>query len=140
MLWAGIFLWRDKRSWKPCVCNYAVQSKKTSRGANTPERDCTSDRVDSLGQGDQAGNTCDDDRDHANGHQHSDDDNQFPRARILGCDNRFHGRGNYCAPTPVAFNRNVRARSRQVDVRCTRLKFAGNEKCLPRNFLGRAKP
>src|SRR5437667_9214235 len=90
VLWAGIFLWRDKRSGKSCVCDHAVQGEKPSRSANTQERDCTSDRVDPLSQREQAGNPCDDDRDKAYRHQCSKVVDHFSHTLIMQSTIRCH--------------------------------------------------
>lgn len=74
VLWAGILLWRNKGGGKPCICDRAVEREKPGGSANTPEYDRPSDRMDPLGQRDQAGNACDDDREQAHGHQHSEAD------------------------------------------------------------------
>src|SRR5207245_6485543 len=70
VLRAGILLWRDESSRKSCVGNRAVEREKSSRSADTPEYDCPSDRMDSVGQRDQAGNACDYQRHEANAYQH----------------------------------------------------------------------
>lgn len=74
VLWAGILLWGDEGSGKPCICNCTVEREKSSSSANAPEYDCPGDRMDPLGKGDQAGNTCNYQRHQANRHQHSADD------------------------------------------------------------------
>src|SRR5437660_12817854 len=70
VLWAGILLWRDEGSRKPCICNCAVEREKSSSSANAPEYDCPGDRMESVGQRDQAGNACDYQRHEANAYQH----------------------------------------------------------------------
>src|SRR6266480_100010 len=91
VLRAGFLHWRDKRSGKLCVCNDAIEREESGSQTNTPEYDCTSDRVDSLSQRDQAGNARDDQGEQADRYQHSKDDDYFPRAGILGCcDGGFH--------------------------------------------------
>src|SRR6266496_6221621 len=91
VLWARFLLWRDKRSRKSCVCNDAIEREKTGCQTNTPEYDCTCNRVDSLSQGNQAGNARDYQREQTHRYQHSEDDDYFPRAGILGCcDGGFH--------------------------------------------------
>src|SRR5438552_13541646 len=80
----GFLHWRDKRCGKPCVCDDAIEGEKSSSQANTPEYDRTSDRMDPLSQGDQAGNARDYQREQTHRYQHSEGDDYFPRARILG--------------------------------------------------------
>jgi len=82
---ARFLLWRDKRSRKSCVCNDAIEREKTGCQTNTPEYDCTCNRVDSLSQGNQAGNARDDQREQTHRYQHSEDDDYFPCAGIMGC-------------------------------------------------------
>jgi hypothetical protein len=84
VLWTRFLHWRDKRRGKPCVCDDAIEREKAGCQANTPKYDCTCDRVDSLSQGDQAGNAGDDQREQADRYQHSEGDDYFPRAGILG--------------------------------------------------------
>src|SRR6266516_2480925 len=74
VLRAGIFLWRDKCSGKSCICNCAVEREKSSSSANTPEYDCPSDRMDSVGQRDQARHACDYQREQAHAYQYSQAD------------------------------------------------------------------
>src|ERR1700730_15359916 len=65
VLRTGVFLRRDKGSGKPRVCNRTVEREKSSSQANGPEYDRASNWMHSISQGDQAGNACNDDRDHA---------------------------------------------------------------------------
>jgi hypothetical protein len=71
VLWAGILLWRDEGSRKSCICNCAIEREKSSSSANAPEYDRPSYRMNPLGKGDQAGNTCNYQRQQANRHQHN---------------------------------------------------------------------
>src|SRR6266487_1186814 len=73
VLWTRFLLWRDKRRGKLCVCNSAIEREKAGCQTNTPEYDCTCDRVDSLSQRDQAGNASDDQREQTHRYQHSED-------------------------------------------------------------------
>src|SRR5881392_4340914 len=102
VLWAGILLWRDEGSRKPCICNCIVEREKSSSSANAPEYDCPGDRMDPLGKGDQAGNTCNYQRHQANRHQHSEHDDYFSRARTLDCGIGLHGGGNTVHPRQQA--------------------------------------
>src|SRR6266536_6354658 len=87
---ARFFLWSDERSRKSCVCNDAIEREKAGCQTNTPEYDCTCDRVDSLSQRDQAGNASDDQREQTHRYQHSEDYDYFPCAGILGYGGGFH--------------------------------------------------
>src|SRR4029453_13498171 len=90
VLWARFLLWRDKRSRKPRVCNDAIEREKSCSQANTPEYDRAGDRMDSFSQRDQAGNAGDYQREQADRYQHSQDNDYFPRAGILGGVVGFH--------------------------------------------------
>src|SRR5207247_11120267 len=62
VLWAGILLWRDEGSGKPCICNCIVEREKSSSSANAPAYDCRSDSMNPLGKGDPAAKTCNNNR------------------------------------------------------------------------------
>src|SRR6266850_6913456 len=74
VLRARFLHWRDKRRGKLCVCNDAIEREKAGCQTNTPEHDAASDRMDSLSQGDQAGNARDDQREQTHRYEHSKDD------------------------------------------------------------------
>src|SRR5438874_2447403 len=83
MFRARLFLRRDKRSRKPCVCDHAIERKEAGGQANTPEYDAAGNRMNSLGQRNQTGNTGNDQREQTNGYQDDERDNNFPCAGIF---------------------------------------------------------
>src|SRR6266404_1768885 len=84
---ARLFLGRDKRSRKPCVCDHAIKGEEAGCEDERPENDTAGNRMNSLGQRNQTGNARDDHREQAHRYQDDEGNNDSPRAGILG---RFH--------------------------------------------------
>lgn len=91
---ARLFLGRDKRSRKPCVCDHAIERKETGCEDERPENDTAREWVDSLGQRNQTGKPGNDQREQADRYQDGERDNNFPRAGILI---GFHGFNSFCS-------------------------------------------
>jgi len=78
-----LLLWRNERSWKFCVSDRAVEREETGCENERPKNNATGDRMDSLGERNQAGNAGDDEREQANRHQDDQRDNDSPRVKVL---------------------------------------------------------
>src|SRR5437660_4730972 len=90
VLRAGILVRQDKCSGKSRVCNGAIERQKSSRSANTPEDDGSSDGMDSVGQRDQTRDARDYQRHQTDRYQYHQADDQLPSTRILYCSIGFH--------------------------------------------------
>jgi hypothetical protein len=103
----------------------------------------------SLSQRNQAGKARDYQREQAHRYHHSEDDDYFPRARILRWDGGFHGllsllctwggglqskRGKAAGKTAKTLEEKLDRREEVLDY--FDLRKAGNEKYIRRNFFG----